>query len=47
MQVHSVGGRYEAEPCEERRPLGASAMVGVGYGFDRDGLDAAAAALLL
>ena len=47
MQVHAVGGRYEVEPCEQTPALEASAMVGVGHGLDRDGLDTAAAALLL
>jgi len=46
MQVHAVGGRYEVEPCVSHPANDASTIVGVGRGFDRDDLDAAAAALL-
>jgi len=47
MQVDAVGGRYEVEPCASDVANDASTIVGVGRGFDRDGLDAAAAALLV
>jgi G3E family GTPase len=47
MQVHAVGGRYEVEPCVSSPGDDASTLVGVGRDFDRDALDAAAAALLV
>jgi G3E family GTPase len=45
MQVNAVGGRYEIEPCAPEPAPAASTLLGVGRGFDRAGLDAAAAAL--
>ena len=47
MEVQAVGGRYEVEPCAQRPAHDASALVGVGHGFDRDALGAAAVVLLL
>ena len=46
MQVHAVGGRYEVEPSVSAPASDASTILGVGRGFDRGDLDAAAAALL-
>jgi G3E family GTPase len=45
MEVHAVGGRYEVEPCAPVPAPDASTLVGVGRGFDRTALDAAAAEL--
>jgi G3E family GTPase len=45
LRVNAVGGRYELEPCVLEPEPAVSVLFGVGRGFDRPALDAAAAAL--
>src|SRR4029453_10141241 len=47
MQVHAVGGRYEVDPCASNPGADPSTLAGAARVFDRDALDAAAAALLV
>jgi G3E family GTPase len=46
LGVNAVGGRYELEPCVPEPAPATSVLFGVGRGFDRPALDAAATTMI-